>query len=143
VCAGECVHTLAVTTSVIGIPATTGPFAATSTTVPRCKGVTRVLQGCYKGVTRVLQGCYKGVTMVLQGCHKTVPVEQCDGLESRFHRKRPYPDLLTSTEQAQSKRESKAMMPLAQCARSAHATRSMCLLRACHSLNVPAPCLFD
>jgi hypothetical protein len=28
------------------------------------KGVTRVLQGCYKNV---LQGCYKGVTRVLQG----------------------------------------------------------------------------
>jgi hypothetical protein len=39
-------------------------------------GVWRVLQGCYegvtRGVTRVLQECYKSVTRVLQECYKSV-----------------------------------------------------------------------
>jgi hypothetical protein len=35
------------------------------------KGVTRVLQGCYKGVTRVLQGCYKEVRRVFKGFQKS------------------------------------------------------------------------
>jgi hypothetical protein len=36
------------------------------------KGVTKVLQQCYKGITTVLLGFYKSVTRVLQQCNKGI-----------------------------------------------------------------------
>jgi hypothetical protein len=42
------------------------------------RGVTRVLQGCYKGVTRVLQGCYLWLIRACSSvCCITITIASC------------------------------------------------------------------
>ena len=52
------------------------------------KGVSRVLQRCFKGcytVARVIHGCFKVVTRVLLGCTRGVTKQEMDLFKQEMH----------------------------------------------------------